>query len=68
MADGDARKIEFVNVSKKLRTVVPSQFLFEPGRIIEQIYLTNSRIALSSPAKVSGYIRSLIIWRTIRIE
>lgn len=31
-------------------------------------YRTNSRIALSSPAKVSGYMRPLIIWRIMRIE
>jgi hypothetical protein len=31
-------------------------------------YRTNSRIALSSPSSVSGYIRPPISWRTIWIE
>jgi hypothetical protein len=31
-------------------------------------YLTNSRIALSRPSSVSGYIRSPISWRMMRID
>ena len=32
------------------------------------LYRTNSRIARSSPSKVSGYMRPPISWRTIWIE
>jgi hypothetical protein len=30
-------------------------------------YRTNSRIVLSNPAELTGYIRSLTIWRIMRI-
>lgn len=31
-------------------------------------YRTNSRIARSSPSKVSGYMRSAMSWRIMRID
>jgi hypothetical protein len=46
--------------------VGPGFASLHPGYI--ETYRTNSRIALSSPASVSGYIRLPINWRIILIE
>lgn len=41
----------------------------EAGKSLpDGLYLTSSRIALSSPSSVSGYIRLAMSWRTMRIE